>query len=297
MNDFDDIFATTTVTTKERPFDKDAWAKKKQAERQAVYDLADRTAEEISTDSDKFKAYLDVQAKFDRYSPTNALLIYAQMPTATRIKDFDGWKDNNVSIKKQQKGINILEPGEEYIREDGSVGISYNVKKVFDISQTTSKEKLQPRVSVDERLLLKALISNPPVPIQPTDKLAEGVNAFYDHGRQTIFVRKGLSAQDIFRYVSKELAHAELASTCTEEYTRSNESFKAYCTSYMLCKKNGIDVSGYSFKELPDNIRQADAQSLRAALTEIRDSTASITGRMVKVLEQARSPKQKIQER
>lgn len=35
-------------------------------------------AHEIMQDGDAFRGFLDVQARFDRYSATNALLIYAQ---------------------------------------------------------------------------------------------------------------------------------------------------------------------------------------------------------------------------
>lgn len=168
MSNFDDIFEGNAPRKGQtnQPFDKEAWAEKKQAERQAVYDLADTTAEAVSADGSKFQAYLDVQTRFSRYSTTNVLLILAQKPDATQLKDFDGWKDAGASIKRQQKGISILEPGEEYEREDGSIGTSYNVKRVFDISQTTARAKAQPSVSMDDRLLLKALISRPPVPIQ-----------------------------------------------------------------------------------------------------------------------------------
>lgn len=86
-----------------------------------------------------------MQSRFDRYSVGNALLITAQMPQATQFKDFDAWKENGVSIKKQQKGITILEPGEEYTREDSSVGVSYNVKKSLTFRrplQRTRKRRL-----------------------------------------------------------------------------------------------------------------------------------------------------------
>ena len=115
MSNFDDIFETQAAPQhEEQPFDKDVWAERKQAERQSVYDLADSSAEAVCTQDGKFKAYLDVQARFDRYSATNALLILAQMPDATQLKDFDGWKESGASIKKHQKGISILEPGDEY---------------------------------------------------------------------------------------------------------------------------------------------------------------------------------------
>lgn len=280
MNNFDDIFDSASPS--EQSFDKDAWAARKQAERQAVYALAATTA--VCTDGAKFHAYLDTQTRFDRYSATNVLLIMAQMPTATQIKDFDAWKAAGASIKRQQKGFSILEPGNEYQREDGSIGTSYNVKKVFDISQTTARLKIQPVVNADERLLLKALIHHPPVPIQTVDKLPDGAGALYDHEQQTIFVRRGMSAADIFRSVSTELAHAEIA-TMREEYTREGAAFSAYCASYMLCKKYGVDVSGYDFSALPDALRESDPQSQRAVLSEIRDTAAGISARMSRALD------------
>lgn len=293
MNNFDDIF--DSASPGEQPFDKDAWAERKQAERQAVYDLADTTAADVCADSEKFHAYLDTQAHFDRYSVTNVLLIMAQMPTATQIKDFEAWKAAGASIKRQQKGFSILEPGNEYRREDGTIGTSYNVKKVFDISQTTARVKIQPAVSTDERLLLKALIHHPPVPIQTVDELPGGVGALYDYEQQVIFVRRGMGAADIFRSVSMELAHAEIATT-DKSYTREGTAFTAYCASYLLCKKYGVDVRDYDFSALPDSLRESDTQSQRAALTEIRDTAANISARMSRALD-ARSQQPKEQER
>ena len=297
MNTFDDLFDSAKKNEQNnRPFDKDAWAERKQAERKSVYDLADQTAEMVSADGGRFRDYLDIQTRFDRYSATNALLILAQMPQATQLKDFDGWHEAGTSIKKQQKGISILEPGEEYKREDGSMGTSYNVKKVFDISQTTARVKMPPFVNADERLLLKALIHNPPVPMQTVDELPRGMGALYDHEKQVIFVRRGMAAEDIFRSVSKELAHAEIAMN-RKEYTRDSAAFAAYSVSYMLCGKNGINASGYDFSHLPDSFREADPQSVRAALSEMRDTMNSISGRMVRVMEQNKAPKAKDQER
>ncbi|MDL2287116.1 ssDNA-binding domain-containing protein [Eubacteriales bacterium OttesenSCG-928-G02] len=256
-----------------------------------AYDLIDHTAKEISADGGKFQQYLDVQTKFDRYSAGNALLITAQMPNATQFKDFDGWKENGASIKKQQKGITILEPGEEYTREDGSVGVSYNVKKVFDVSQTTSTAKSQPTVNRDERILLSALINKRTVPIQSVDDIPNNMGAYYDHENKVILVRKGMDAPDIFRSVAQELAHADFASK-NENYTRSSAGFNAYCVSYMLCKKNGFDVKNYDFSELPDNIRQADAQSVRAQLSDVRETMSDISSKMSKALENTKPSKE-----
>lgn len=296
MSNYDDIFEAPAPRSEfsDQPFDKDAWGEKKQAERQAVYDLADATAVEVAGDGGKFQAFLDVQARFDRYSVTNALLILTQMPGATKVKDFDGWKENGATIKRHQKGISILEPGGEYTHKDGTTGTYYNVKKVFDISQTTARAK--PTVNVDDRLLLKALIHRPPVPIQMVDELPGSAGAVYDHDQQAIFVRRGMEAPDLFRCVSLALARAEIAAI-RQEYDPVQTAFPAYCASYMLCKKNGVDVSGYDFSTLPVGLREADAQGIRAALNEVRDAACGISARMSRVLEQTKPPRATGQER
>lgn len=300
MNNFDDIFESAVPSghpdQSGQSFDKEAWADRKKAERQSVYELADATAEAVGMDGGKFREYLDVQARFDRYSAPNALLVLAQMPQATQVRDYDGWKDAGVSVKRHPKSISILEPGDEYKREDGSVGTYYNVKKVFDISQTTARAKVQPTVNMDERLLLKALITRPPVPMQMADDLPNNMVAYYDHDQQVIFVRRGMEASDIFRSVSKELAHAELAAA-SGDYSRQNAAFTAYSVSYLLCRKYGIDAGSYDFSRLPDHFREADPQGVRAALTEIRDTAGEISGRMYRVLEQSKPSKSKEQER
>ena len=298
MSNFDDIFAGQNSGSqwRDKPFNKEEWAAKKQEERKEMYELADTTAVEISKDGEKFQKYLDVQARFDRYSPTNALLIYAQMPEATQLKDFDGWKDAGASVQKKATSIRILEPGKEYDRTDGGTGTSYDVKRVFDVSQTRGRERPAPAVKLDDRVLLKALISRTPVPIQTVESLPNNMGALYDHDQQVIFVCKGMGAEDIFRSVSKELAHAEIAGM-SDNYNRNDAAFKAYSASYLLCKKYQISTADYNFSRLPASFRESDAQGVRATLTEIRDSANQISQRMYRALDQNRTPRGKEQER
>ena len=298
MSNFDDIFAGQSGGSqwRDNPFNKEEWAAKKQEERKEVYELADTTAVEISKDGEKFRKFLDVQARFDRYSPTNALLIYAQMPEATQLKDFDGWKDAGVSVQRKPKSVKILEPGKEYNREDGSRGTSFEVKRVYDVSQTKGRVRSAPNVKLDDRVLLKALISRTPVPIQTVESLPNNMGALYDHDQQVIFVCKGMGAEDIFRSVSKELAHAEIAGM-SDNYNRNDAAFKAYSASYLLCKKYQIGTADYNFSRLPASFRESDAQGVRAALTEIRDSANQISQRMYRALDQNRNTRGKEQER
>ena len=107
MENYDSIFAPKEAAQNKTfsPIDKQAWAEKKQAERQQVYELIDETADGIAKDGDLFKTALDVMARFDRYSVGNVLLIAAQMPEATKLADFDTWKQNRTYVRKGEDHI------------------------------------------------------------------------------------------------------------------------------------------------------------------------------------------------
>lgn len=299
MNSFDDIFEPAPQSEE---FYKEAWAAQKKAERDEVYALADATAEEVCKDSGKFRDYLDVQANFRHYSATNALLILAFNKDARKLGDKDYWRDQGVYIKRQEFGrpIKIIESNGEYTRDDGSIGVSYNIKKVYDISQTTSRIKAQPPVSYDERALLNALIYKHPVPIQSVDDLPDDMGALYDHDQKAIFVCRGMGASDLFYEVAKALAHAELAMT-SEDYSYSNADFKAHCVSYILCKEFGIETDNLSFSpadfDIPKELSEAEPQEIRTELSEIRDTAYDISARMARSLEQNKAPRYKEQER
>ena len=294
MSSFDDLFESSQ--SNDKPFDKDQWKEYKQTERKSVYALADETAQDVAENGESFRAFLDIQARFDRYSVTNALLILAQRPEATQLRTFEGWKEQGVSIKQHETHINLLEPGEEYQRDDGSMATSWKVRHVFDITQTNSRILPRPAPRPEDRALLKALIHKAPVPIQAVDELPNRMGAYYDHDQKVIFVRRGMEADDIFRSLSNELAHAELAAQ-NPDYARREAGFSAYCVSYLLCMRNGVDVAGYDFSRIPDSIASADPQGIRAALTEIADTARNISGRMNRALEQNKQPKTKGQVR
>ena len=185
MSNFDDIFEPAPQA---EDFDKEAWAAKKKAERDERYATADATAEEICTDGGKFRDYLDVQAKFHRYSATNALLILHDNKNASKLGDKDFWRDQGVYIKRQEFGrpIKIVESNGEYTRDDGSIGVSYNIKRVYDISQTTARTRAPQAVSHDARALLNALIYKRPAPVQSVDELPNGMDAVYDREQNTV---------------------------------------------------------------------------------------------------------------
>ena len=278
MENYDDLFAPQPDQRRDAPFDKDAWAARKQQEREGVYLMIDTFAHEMSMDGSLFCDYLDVQARFDRYSVSNAILIAAQKPDATKLADFDTWKASGVYVKRGAGAITILEPGKEYTREqDGSTGVFYDPKKMFDISQTNSTQRAAPPVARDGRLLLKALMNNAPCRFAISNELPEGTNMAYHPQNNIIYVRQGLDAPTIFRGLAQELARAHMDKggiAC------ESPDFTAYSVSYMLCKRNGVSVEGFSFDRLPESYAMMDAKALRAEAGVMRDVAGTITADM-----------------
>ncbi|MBW4841681.1 MAG: hypothetical protein KZY74_20025 [Paenibacillaceae bacterium] len=292
MSELDELFRQgasdhSFANQAEQSFDKEAWAQKKQELRQWTYDTIDSATTAIAQSGDEFQRYLDVQSRFDRYSVSNALLILTQRPEATRIADFDTWKEQGVYIRRKETGFYILEPGEEYRREDGSTGISYNPKKMFDVAQTTAASKREQPTYPDDRMRIKALMDRSPVPIGIGDALPSETHALYRPDTRNIVIRRGMDAGDIFRSLAQELAHAEL-DRGDGRYSRSDSTFHAYCASYMLCKQFGVDTSSFRFHRVPEKLKNLEPQQARVELTTMKDAAYDIALRMSRMLAQQR---------
>ena len=281
---YDDILNNNPpVEQSGQQLSKEDYAAMKKAEREDLFSLSDLIAKEVACDGGRFRQYLDVQSKFDRYSAVNAMLIMAQNPDATRVADFGHWKNRGGSIKAGQTGIAILEP-HEYTKDDNTPGVGYNVKKVFDISQVDTRrmKAAPPPPTYNDRQMLKALIHNAPVQITGVDSMLDQVGAVYNPETNTISVRKGMEFADTFRSVAQELAYADLT---TGPDTQADPQFSAYCASYMLCKKHGVETQGFDFSEAPAVLEGMDARDIKGELSQIRGVAEDISGRMARQLD------------
>lgn len=273
--DYADIFTPVPQQTDEER--KADWVERRKAEREETYALIDQTAMLISSDPELLQKYLNAQSQFDRYSTANALLVAAQHPGATRLGDFNRWKEDGVFVKRNEKGIAILEPGKEYDRDDGSTGVSYNVKRVFNISQTNSKaQKADPKPEINA--VLKALVQASPVSIRVVDVPAGNRIASYLPEENAIEVAKGQDAADLVRCLSQEIAYASLVAW--SNVPAIDPDPMSYCASYMVCKKLGVDTKGYVFHDICRSFDGLDAKGVRDALDGVRTVGTDIIGRV-----------------
>lgn len=276
-----------------KPFDKAEWAAQKQAQRQEAYELIDNTCSEMMADGESFRQYLDVQGRFDRYSVANAVLVSAQMPDATQLKDYNAWKQSRVYVNKDAQKTVILEPSKEYTRDDGTKAVGYNAKVVYDISETSAKDRQQAQEPKTMRELVSAMIDASPVPFVPVADLE--IPAYYDSKQQTIFIKTGLTEEQLFVSMAKEVSAAVFDFKHNE--SRDASDFKSFCVAYMVSTRYGVDTRGFSFDRLPREFSEMDTQVFKGELGSMRDVLGEIQSDMFKSLEKNKPPKNKEQER
>ena len=276
-----------------KPFDKEQWAAQKQAQRKEAYELIDNTCSEMMSSGDSFRQYLDVQGRFDRYSVNNAILVSAQMPEATQLKEKAAWKQSRVYVNKDAQKVVILEPSKEYTREDGSKAVGYNAKEVYDISETSAKDRQEAQEKKSMRELVSALIDASPVPFVPVAGLE--MPAYYDSEQQSIFIRTGLNEEQLFVSMAKEVSAAVFDFKHNE--SREASEFKSYCVAYMASSRYGVDTRGFNFSRLPKELAETDTQAFKGELGSMRDVLGEIQSEMYKSMEKNKPAKSKEQER
>lgn len=266
-------------TPKQRAFKKSEtkaeFAARKKAEKDAAYETIDHSITEIMQDSDQFKDYLRFQSHMERYTVSNTLLIMAQRPDATQLKSADAWNEIGASIRKGEKGIQILEP-HDYLDHNGEPRTTYNVKYVFDISQTNAQP--QPTRSFDQspQALVRAMLNATALNKAAVDELPiENSVAFYDTDNNTLLVKKHSDSVSLFKDISRELSLSEIAEN-SDEYNRTECLPSAVCASYMLCEKYGIDNSDIHVDSAKAMWNGKENKDVRTMLTMANDSVYAL---------------------
>lgn len=299
MNSINDIFANVPTPEEAKQQKIDAFVAESKANREKCYQIADEMALAINDDPKVFQDYLNKQSQFPNYSVNNVLLVLNQMPQATHLGDLNYWKSQKNYICKNEldNSIFILEPGDEYTREDGSTGTYINAKKVYDISQSKNPHiKEKSIVSIND--LITALANSSPVAFKSItpEQMPQGYAVLYDKNSNHIYLRTGLDdATKVFQLTTMEIAHALLARD-NPSYNRNESHLTAYAASYMLCKQYGINTEDFTFEVSPQSIDR-EPQDIKKELSKIKNIANNISNSMEINLSKNRTHKEKSYER
>lgn len=277
----------------ETNFDKTAWAEKKKAQRQEVYDKMEQYLEMLPMDESRFRQYLTVASRFYQSSVGNIALITAQKPEATRYQTYENWNGENISIRKGEQGVSILVPNGTYRKSDGKTGTNFDVQKVFDISQTTAT--VPDPIVQDMQLNLKALMLRPACPIRVSQQQNSAV---YVVEHKQVLVGRNPDMESTFRSLTMALAHAELAKTSPDYLPgKPVNAFYARCVSYIMCSRYGVDVREYNFMDMPMVLGNCNTKELRQHLSVIRTIAIPMIDRVEKARADILSKENAMQDR
>lgn len=97
-----------------------------QTKLEQVSELLEQTARSVSTDSEKWAAFLSTAARMYKYGVDDQLLIHAQYPDATACAAISVWNKLKRWVKRGTKGLALLD------KTGGRVRLKY----VFNVSDT-----------------------------------------------------------------------------------------------------------------------------------------------------------------
>lgn len=269
------------------------WKAMKDQERSDVFKLLDQTTLDLAEVPGCFLKYLDTQARMNRYTVSNALLISAQMPEATKLRTFSEWEKEEAKIRKGCKSISILEPS-EFRKADGSSAIAYNVKKVFDISQTSKAGEAKSFKQKDVTKLIAAMLDTCPVSIDlATEIPVPGTAAYFDKSSNTLYVQKeGGSAEYVCQCVARELGLIE-ATLRSPDADRNANHADAVIIGYLICKRYGVPTEALDAERASSKYKGMNAKDIRKDLTALRSSAGKINDRIYGELNKEKTPRAK----
>lgn len=236
------------------------YAIQKKEERELLNEYVNTALKEVSHNPAAYLHFLEMQTKLN-LSATNVLAVMAQMPHATMLKDFDGWKKQNNHLKKDSHHIKIFDAATSFTRDDGSEGHYYPIKRMFDISQLKKPPRFRP-INYSDHSLLSAMTGKAAVRTIVVDN-EELTAVHYNSSLKRIEVPKGLDNTTLVSGIAKAICEAQLD---PKNGTYTSNSYTAFCAAsvgYMLCCKYEIPcqnefadkVEAFMGNEDPENVK------------------------------------------
>ena len=257
--------------------------------REEVKELVERGIRELNQalaagKSDRLQQYLDVMARFPRYSFNNCVLIAVQFPEASMVQGFHGWKKLGRSVKKGEKGIGIIAPMVGRKKKDDSASGSeeraiygFKVVHVYDVSQTEGDELPQfaevagdpgDNIEAVEHLIRSHRIE---LTYEPIPSGADGLSK-----KGAIVISPDLEPAKrlvtLVHELSHELLHRE--SERRKETTKTIRETEAEAVAHVVCQALGLE----SIEHCADYIQLYDgnAEVLAKSMDHIQKTSAQI---------------------
>jgi antirestriction protein ArdC len=243
--------------------------------------------------SETLVTYLNVMARFHKYSFRNCLLIAMQRSGATRVAGYRKWQELGRHVKKGEKGIAILAPmvykqhadkqatgngssKEGSVNDPAKVVRGFRVVHVYDVEQTDGKP-LAEFSSVDGDAgnwlgKLEHVVRAAGIELEYQDDLggAEGVST-----GGTISVLSGLSDAKSVLVLLHECAHERLhKGDRRKETTKTIRETEAEAVAFVVAQAIGLDAQHHASDYI--QLYNGDAETLQESMEFIQQTATQI---------------------
>lgn len=259
--------------------------------REEVSEVVERGIRELNEalaagKSDRLQKYLDVMARFPRYSFNNCILVALQFPEAKIVQGFHAWKKLGRTVKKGEKGIGIIAPmigrkkNDEGVKRDESNEKSifgFKVVHVFDVSQTEG----------DELPEFAEVTGDPGDNIEAVESLirSHGIELVYDaipggaegvSKKGAIVVAPNLEPAACLGVLVHELSHELMhqSSGRRKETTKTIRETEAEAVAHVVCRALGLDTLEHSADYI--QLYNGDTEVLAKSMDHIQKTAAKI---------------------
>ena len=235
--------------------------------------------------SETLKRFLEVAARFPRYSFRNVMLIAFQRPDATRVAGFQTWKSLGRYVLKGEAGIGILAPlvgrqreQDEKARRDSDdeAIFGFRVVHVFDISQTEG-EPLPGFAELngdphDRLQVLEQVVRDSGIELDyaPLPGSTDGMSC-----KGKIIIRPSLAPRERFAVLVHEFAHELLHQRdLAHRPSKTVRETEAEAVAHIVCHAFGIDTTTHSSDYI--QLYDGNADTLTGSLQAIQTTAAKI---------------------
>lgn len=251
-------------------------------------------------ESGEYAKFLKFSKNFHSYSFNNIVLIYSQMPNATKVAGFKTWQSMGRKLKYGSKGIKIIYPIKQKYEKDTTIEgqnsllndnkedkktiveyLTYRATYVYDISQTIgqplpmSNDKLNTNNKVE---LFDYLKSFSPFPIKEID-IFGSTQGYWSPKEKYIALKNDLSIDDKVATLLHELTHALYDDFDYKNDRNLSETF-VESVAYMVADYFDLDTSMCSF----DYIASYTKGDIKI-LMELGDKIQKTANKFIKSLE------------
>jgi len=236
-------------------------------------------------DSETFRRYLEVQAKFYRYSWRNVALILSQRPESTHVAGYNAWLKLHRYVRQGEHGIKIIVPmTKKQVNAEGEdeQRLFFGTGTVFDLSQTDGEPLPEVAVPILEgeeggplmdQLLELAQREHVQVGLDRGELPAEAAGAYWP-GDRKIRVRPAPMRQ-MSKTLAHEMAHhVHLTRIGQESSSREERETVAESSAYVVCQHFGVDSGERSFPYVA--LWAQDRAVFQEALSSIQRVSATI---------------------